>query len=119
MNNKLAVKDNPRLIVIQKLYGHHLNKDSEIYFPKHRYKKFIKDVVNGTIERKDLIQDLINKELKNANLPDEIRVGAVLRKNEIIIPRSNFIFKKEDVVVILSKRDQLPLVESMFRLSPV
>ena len=65
MNNKLAVKDNPRVIVIQKLYGHHLNKDSEIYFPKHRYKKFIKDVVNGTIERKDLIQDLINKELKN------------------------------------------------------
>ena len=55
---------NPRVIVIQKLYGHHLNKDSEITFPKHRYKKFIKDVVNGTIERKELIQDLINKELK-------------------------------------------------------
>ena len=55
---------NPRVIVIQKLYGHHLNKDSEITFPKHRYKKFIKDVVNGTIERKELIQDLMNKELK-------------------------------------------------------
>jgi len=56
---------NPRVIVIQKLYGHHLNKDSEITFPKHRYKKFIKDTVNGTIERKDLIQNLIDKELKN------------------------------------------------------
>ena len=56
---------NPRVIVIQKLYGHHLNKESELNIPKHRYKKFIKDVVNGTIERKDLIQDLINKELKN------------------------------------------------------
>ena len=56
---------NPRVIVIQKLYGHHLNKDSEITFPKHRYKKFIKDVVNGTIERKELIQDLINKELRD------------------------------------------------------
>ena len=55
---------NPRVIVIQKLYGHHLNKDSEITFPKHRYKKFIKDVVNGTIERKELIQNLMNKELK-------------------------------------------------------
>jgi len=54
---------NPRVIVIQKLYGHHLNKDSEIAFPKHRYKKFIKDVVNGTIERKELIQDLMDKEL--------------------------------------------------------
>ena len=55
---------NPRVIVIQKLYGHHLNKDSEITFPKHRYKKFIKDVVNGTIERKELIQNLMTKELK-------------------------------------------------------
>ena len=63
--------------------------------------------------------ELINKELKNCELPDEIRIGAVLRKNEIIIPRSNFVFKKKDTVVFLSKRDQLPLVESMFRLSPV
>ena len=55
---------NPRVIVIQKLYGHHLNKENELSFPKHRYKKFIKDVVNGTIERKDLIQDLIDTELK-------------------------------------------------------
>ena len=55
---------NPRVIVVQKLYSHHLNKDTEITFPKHRYKKFIKDVVNGTIERKELIQDLIDKKLK-------------------------------------------------------
>ena len=58
-------RQNPRVIVVQKLYGHHLNKDSELIFPKHRYKKFIKNVVNGTIERKELIQDLINKELKD------------------------------------------------------
>ena len=56
---------NPRVIVIQKLYGHHLNKESELTFPKHRYKKFIKDVVIGTIERKELIQNLMNKELKD------------------------------------------------------
>ena len=56
---------NPRVIVIQKLYANFLNKESVITFPKHRYKKFIKDVVNGTIERKDLIEDLMNRELKN------------------------------------------------------
>ena len=55
---------NPRVIVVQKLYGHHLSKDSEITFPKHRYKKFIKDVVNGAIERKELIQNFMDKELK-------------------------------------------------------
>ena len=59
------IRLNPRVIVIQKLYAHHLNKDSELIFPKHKYKKFIKDVVNGTIERKEYIQDLINKELKD------------------------------------------------------
>ena len=64
MNQDEALQ-NPRVIVIQKLYGHHLNKDSEITFPKHRYKKFIKDVVNGTVERKELIQNLMDKELKN------------------------------------------------------
>ena len=56
---------NPRVIVVQKLYGHQLNKESEITFPKHRYKKFIKDVVNGTIERNELIQNLMDKELKD------------------------------------------------------
>ena len=56
---------NPRVIVVQKLYSFFLNKESEITFPKHRYKKFIKDVVNGTIERKDFIQQLMDKELKN------------------------------------------------------
>ena len=56
---------NPRVIVVQKLYSNHLNKDSDITFPKHRYKKFIKDVVNGTIERKEVIEKLMEKELKN------------------------------------------------------
>ena len=52
---------NPRVIVVQKLYAYHLNKESEITFPKHKFKKFIKDVVKGTIDRKDLIQDTIDK----------------------------------------------------------
>ena len=64
MIKKENIQD-PRVIVIQKLYSHHLNHEAEIVFPKHRYKKFIKDVVNGTIERKELIQDLIDRELKD------------------------------------------------------
>tara|TARA_B100000700_G_C14759559_1_gene721462 strand:+ start:174 stop:575 length:402 start_codon:yes stop_codon:yes gene_type:complete len=46
---------NPRIIVIQKLYTYFLNKESEISYPKHRYKKFIKDTVSGTIEREELL----------------------------------------------------------------
>ena len=61
--------------------------------------------------------ELINKELKNSNLPDEIRIGAILRGNEVIIPRANFVFKKEDIVVFLAKKDFLNVVENMFRIS--
>ena len=54
---------NPRVIVIQKLYSNHLNNDCEIVYPKHRYKKFIKDVVLGTLERKELIKETIQLHL--------------------------------------------------------
>ena len=54
---------NPRLIVVQKLYAQEFNKESELTFPKHRYKKFIKDVVLGTLERKELIEETIQQHL--------------------------------------------------------
>ena len=60
-NNKQSVS--PRVRVIQKLYGNSLNSDAEIEYPKSQYKKFIKDVVQGTIERNDLIEEMIAKHL--------------------------------------------------------
>jgi transcription antitermination protein NusB len=64
------ITKNPRVVVIQKLYSYSINQDSEIKYPKHRFKKFIKDVVKGTIERKDLITKLIDTELKD-NINDK------------------------------------------------
>jgi N utilization substance protein B len=55
--------NNSRVIIIQKLYAKEFNKDSELTFPKHRYKKFIKDVVLGTLERKELIEEAIQLHL--------------------------------------------------------
>ena len=60
-NNKQSVS--PRVRVIQKLYGNSINSDAEIEYPKSQYKKFIKDVVQGTIERNDLIEEMIAKHL--------------------------------------------------------
>ena len=54
----------PRVIIIQKLYGKFFNEDENLTFPKHRFKKFIKDVVNGTIERNDLIIEELETHLK-------------------------------------------------------
>jgi len=67
MNLQYSPKKNPRVIVIQKLYGKYFNEDENLTFPKHRFKKFIKDVVNGTIERDDVIKDEISNHL-NADL---------------------------------------------------
>ena len=63
MSLQYSPKNNPRVIVIQKLYGRYFNKEENLTFPKHRFKKFIKDVVNGTIERDDIIKDEISNHL--------------------------------------------------------
>ena len=63
MRTHFNPKNNPRVIIIQKLYSNSFNNDNDLNFPKHRFKKFIKDIVNGTIERNDLILDELNKKL--------------------------------------------------------
>jgi len=65
MKTSFSPKNNPRVIIIQKLYGRFFNNDEELIFPKHRFKKFIKDIVVGTIERNDLILEELNKNLSN------------------------------------------------------
>ena len=93
---------------------------------KHIHKGTIENaysILNGEFEviEAEIIEtsELINKELKNSNLPDEIRIGAVLRGDEVIIPRSNFVFKRQDIVVLLAKKDFLHVVENMFRISSI
>jgi len=93
---------------------------------KHIHKGTIENaysILNGEYEiiEAEIIEtsELINKELKNSNLPDEIRIGAIVRGEKVIIPRSNFVFKKEDIVVLLAKKDFLNVVENMFRISSI
>ena len=46
-----------------------MNPGVSIEYPKNQYKKFIKDVVSGTLERSELIEDTINEHLnKDINL---------------------------------------------------
>ena len=64
MNIEIKAKDNPRVIAIQKIYGKFYNRDEDLTLEKHRFKKFIKDIVNGTIERNDLITKELETHLK-------------------------------------------------------
>ena len=58
-------KNNPRVIIIQKLYGKFFNDEEKLDFPKHRFKKFIKDIISGTIERDELITEELDRNLGN------------------------------------------------------
>jgi len=91
---------------------------------KHVHKGTIQTVytlLDGEYEfiEAEILEDseLINTSIKDSNLPKEIRIGAVVRKKEVIIPNSKFKFEKKDLVVFLCKRDQLSIVENLFRIS--
>ena len=63
MEQKKFKNPSPRIKIIQKIYNSLMNQNAEIEYPKNQYKKFIKDVVTGTLERSDLIEETINKHL--------------------------------------------------------
>ena len=64
MDQKKFKNTSPRIRIIQKIYNSLMNKNSIIEFPKSQYKKFIKDVVTGTLERSELIEETIKNFLK-------------------------------------------------------
>ena len=93
---------------------------------KHVHKGTIENaytISNGEYEviEAEIIEtsELINKEIKNSNLPEELKIGAVLRDGKVQIPKSNFVFQKNDRVVFLVKKDSISIVENIFRLSSV
>ena len=91
---------NPRIIVIQKLYGKFFNKDENLTFPKHRFKKFIKDVVNGTIER----DEIINEEIKN-HLSSDLNMNNLDKVFQVIIKSAifEFLYKPKTSINIIIK----------------
>ena len=65
MDQKKFKNPSPRIKIIQKIYNSLMNPGTKIEFPKNQYKKFIKDVVNGTLERSELIEEKIIQYLDN------------------------------------------------------
>tara|TARA_B100001057_G_C22417405_1_gene782168 strand:- start:48 stop:449 length:402 start_codon:yes stop_codon:yes gene_type:complete len=65
MDQKKYKNPSPRIKIIQKIYNSLMNPNTELEYPKSQYKKFIKDVVTGTLERTELIEDTVLKYLSN------------------------------------------------------
>ena len=85
MRPKYSPKNNPRVIIIQKLYGVLFNNDNKIEFPKHRFKKFIKDVVFGTIERNEILTEELDK-----NLGEKFRFDNLDKLFQIILKSATY-----------------------------
>ena len=90
----------PRVIIIQKLYGNFFNEEKDLRFTKHRFKKFIKDVVTGTIERDDVIKEELNKYLnEDLQLANLDKVFQVIIKSAIF----EFLYKPKISTKIIIK----------------
>ena len=100
MSLQYSPKNNPRVIIIQKLYGKYFNNEEILTYPKHRFKKFIKDIVNGTIER----DDVINEEIKN-HLDKDLNMKRIDKVFQVIIKSAifEFLYKPKTSVNIIIK----------------
>jgi transcription antitermination protein NusB len=85
MRTSYSPKNNPRVIIIQKLYSKFFNDNEELIFSKHRFKKFIKDVVMGTIERNDIILEELDK-----NLGDEFKLKNLDKVFQVILKSATY-----------------------------
>jgi len=113
LQSSLKIDDlvDPRLATISTILKHvHKGTIETVYTLLDGEYEFIEAEILETSE-------LISKSIKNSNLPKEIRIGAIVRNKEIIIPKSDFKFEKRDLVVFLTKREHLEKVESLFRIS--
>ena len=101
MKNSYSPKNNPRVIVIQKLYGKFFN-DEKLDFPKHRFKKFIKDIVSGTIEREEILKEELDK-----NLGEEFRFDNLDKLFQVILKSATYelLYKPNISIKIIIKED--------------
>ena len=110
LQSSLNIDDlvDPRLTTVSRIMEHvHKGTIGSVYSLLDGEYEFIEaKILEGS--------GLLNKKIKESNLPDDLRIGAVVRKKEVLIPRSDFIFEKDDLVILLAKRDQLKEVEEIF-----
>ena len=85
MKTFYSAKNNPRVIIIQKLYGRFFNDEQRLDFPKHRFKKFIKDIVIGTIERDEILIEEIDK-----NLGEDFRFNKLDKLFQVILKSATY-----------------------------
>ena len=115
LQNSLNIDDlvDPRMTTVSRILEHvHKGTIGSVYSLLDGEYEFIE----GKILEKS---ELLNKKIKDSNLPENVRIGAISRNEKTIIPTSDFIFEKNDLVVFLTKREHLKEVENIFRVTSI
>ena len=115
LQDSLNIDDlvDPRMTTVSRIMEHvHRGTIGTVYSLLDGEYEFIEAKISEKSE-------LINKKIRDSNLPEDIRIGAVIRKDQVVIPRSSFIFEKDDLVVFLAKREELKAVESIFSVGAI
>ena len=115
LQDSLNIDDlvDPRMTTVSRIMEHvHKGSIGTVYSLLDGEYEFIEAKISEKSE-------LVNKKIRDSNLPEDIRIGAIIRKDKVIIPRSNFIFEKNDLVVFLAKREELKAVENIFSLGTI
>ena len=115
LQDSLNIDDlvDPRMTTVSRIMEHvHRGTIGTVYSVLDGQYEFIE----GKISEKS---ELLSKKIKESNLSEDIRIGAIIRKDKVIIPRSDFTFEKDDLVVFLAKREQMKEVENIFSASSI
>ena len=113
LQESLKIDDlvDPRMATVSTIMKHvHMGTIDTVYSLLDGQYEFLEAKILET-------SDLVNKSIKDSNLPEEVRIGAIVRKDKVMMPSSKFIFEKDDIVIVLSKREQLKDVEDIFRIT--
>ena len=113
LQESLKIDDlvDPRMATVSTIMKHvHMGTIDTVYSLLDGQYEFLEAKILETSE-------LVNKSIKDSNLPEEVRIGAIVRKDKVMMPKSNFVFEKNDIVVVLSKREQLKEVEDIFKIT--
>ena len=115
LQSSLNIDDlvDPRMTTVSRIMEHvHKGTIGTVYSLLDGEYEFIEAKISEKSE-------LLNKKIKDSNLPEYIRIGAVVRKGQVIIPRSDFSFEKEDLVVLLTNREHVKEIENIFSVSSI
>ena len=113
LQESLKIDDlvDPRMATVSTIMKHvHMGTIDTVYSLLDGQYEFLEAKILETSE-------LVNKSIKDSSLPEEVRIGAIVRKNKVMMPSSKLVFEKDDIVVVLSKREQLKEVEDIFRIT--